>query len=157
VKRKKGQMMGKRTDKEEIGDEIPRPLTPEETLSMIKVQEQRLWRIQTLGIVYGILFLILGGLIFRSFPVILGLILGSLIVVLNFFWLTRLVRHAFQEKKRSPKIFFVKFGLKFFLLLAIVGLVIYFTPVNPFAFLAGLSVSVFGIMTDGMIGMFKKK
>jgi len=149
--------MGERTDKEKTEDEIPRPLTPEEALSMIKVQEQRLRRIQILGIVYGILFLILGGLIFRSFPVILGLILGSLIVVLNFFWLTRLVRNAFQKKKRPPKIFFVKFGLKFFLLLAIVGLVIYFTPVNPFAFLAGLSVSVFGIMTDGMIGMFKKK
>lgn len=149
--------MGKRTDKEEIGGEIPKPLIPEETLLMVNDQEGRLRRIQILGIVYGILFLILGGLIFRSFHVILGLILGSLIVVLNFFWLTRLVRNAFQKKKRPSKVFFVKFGLKFFLLLAIVGLVIYFTPVNPFAFLVGLSVSVFGIITDGVIGMLKKK
>ncbi len=152
-------MMGMKKSKKEKEPEAesPKPLPPEEALAMIKVQEQRLRRIQFLGIGYGVLFLGLGGFIFRSFPIILGIFLGALIVVANFFWLTRLVRRAFLTKKKPSKRFFVKFGLKFFLLLAIVTLVIYFTPVNPVAFLAGLSVSVFGIMTDGVIGVFKKE
>lgn len=150
-------MMKQKRDKNETEAEFHKQLSPEEALAMIKVQEQRLRRIQFLGIGYGALFLVLGGFIFRSFPIILGIFLGALIVVANFFWLTRLVRRAFLTKKRPSKRFLVKFGLKFFLILAIVAVVVYFTPVNPVAFLVGLSVSVFGIMTDGIIGLFKKR
>ena len=86
----------------------------------------------------------------------MGIFLGALIMVADFYWLTRLVHQAFLSEKKTPKIFFVKFGLKFIFLLAIVSLVIYFTPMNPIAFLVGLSVSVFGIVTEGIIGVFKK-
>ncbi len=137
-------------------EEAPRPLSREEAAALVRAQEERLRRIQFLGLGLWILFLAVGGAIFRTFPVILGIFLGGLIVVLNFFWLTRLIRRAFRDGGKPPKSFFVKFGLKFFLLLAIVAFVIYFTPVNPIAFLAGLSVSVFGIMADGVIGVSKK-
>lgn len=149
--------MKQKSDKSETEAEFHKPLSPEEALTMIEMQKKRLKRIQFLGIGYWILLLIVGWVAFRTFPIILGLFLGGGIVVLNFFWLTRLVRRAFVGKKRPTKMFFVKFGLKFFLILAIVAIVIYFIPVNPVAFLAGLSVSVFGIMTDGIIGLFKKR
>lgn len=137
-------------------EEAPKVLLPEEALALIKVQERRLKRIQAIGLGFWALLLVLGGIFYHSFPVMLGLFLGGLIVVLNFFWLTRLIRRAFQDRTRPSKSFFVKFGLKFLLLLAIVAFVIYFTPVNPVAFLAGLSVSVFGITVEGLLGVFKK-
>ncbi|RTZ93676.1 MAG: hypothetical protein DSY91_01625 [Deltaproteobacteria bacterium] len=149
-------MQEKINHKPENEEEAPRVLLPEEALALVKVQEERLRRIQALGLGFWIFLMICGGVVYHTFPVMLGLFLGGGIVVLNFFWLTRLIRRAFQEKKKPPKSFFFKFGLKFFLLLAIVAFVIYFTPVNPIAFLAGLSVSVFGIMADGLIGVFKK-
>jgi hypothetical protein len=153
--------MRKKKNKQETNEierdvETPKVLSPEEAAVLIREQEQRLKRIQFLSLGLWLIFLIIGGVVFRTFAVFLGLFLGGLIVVLNFFWLTRLVRRAFLDRKKPSKIFFVKFGLKFFLLLAIVALVIYFTPVHPIAFLAGLSVSVFGIMLDGLMGVFKK-
>ncbi len=151
--------MKKRKEKNggiETEPEAPKVLTPEEALALVREQERRLRRIQFVSLGLWVLFLIVGGILYHSLPVMLGLFLGGLIVVLNFYWLTRLVRRAFQERKKPTKIFFVKFGLKFFLLLAIVALVIYFTPVHPIAFLIGLSVSVFGIMGDGLIGVLKK-
>ncbi len=137
-------------------EEPLRELTTDEAWALIQAQERRLRRIQYLSLGWWALFLIGGGIIYHSFPITLGIFLGGLIVVLNFFWLTRLVRRAFQKKEKPTKGFFVKFGLKFFLLLAIVAFVIYFTPVNPIAFLIGLSVSVCGIMLDGAIGVVKK-
>ncbi len=122
---------------------------------MLRPHFNRVRRIQLISIGYGLLFLILGGIIFKSWPVLLGIFLGAFIMVVDFFWLTRLVYQAFLFGEKTPKLFFVKFGLKFIFLLAIVALVIYFTPMNPIAFLVGLSVSVFGIVTDGIIGVFK--
>ncbi|MBW1660222.1 MAG: ATP synthase subunit I [Deltaproteobacteria bacterium] len=157
--------MRKRKEKEkndgiETESEAPKILTPEEALVLIREQERRLKRIQFVSLGLWLLLLVVGGILYHSLPVMLGLFLGGLIVVLNFYWLTRLVRRAFQERKKPTKSFFVKFGLKFFSLLAIVALVIYFTPVHPIAFLIGLSVSFFGITVDGLIGwagMYKKK
>ncbi len=137
-------------------EEVPKVLSPEEASILVEAQQRRLKRIQILGMGFWVALLVLGRVVYHSLPVMLGLFLGGLIIVLNFYWLTRLIRRAFLERKKPPKSFFVKFGLKFFLLLAIVAFVIYFTPVNPIAFLAGLSVSVLGIMADGVIGMFKK-
>ncbi len=137
-------------------EEAPKVLSPEEASILVAAQQRRLKRIQILGMAFWVALLVLGGMVYHSLPVMLGLFLGGLIIVLNFYWLTRLIRRAFLERKKPPKSFFVKFGLKVFLLLAIVAFVIYFTPVNPIAFLAGLSVSVLGIMADGVIGMFKK-
>ncbi len=137
------------------GENPPGPRPSEEALTSLRVQTSRVRRIQRLAMIYGALFLVAGGVVFRSFPVVLGIFLGALIMVADFFWLTRLVRQAFLSGTRPSKGFFLKFGLKFVFLLAIVALVIFFTPVNPVAFLVGLSVSVLGILTDGIIGVFK--
>ena len=131
------------------------PLSREKRIEILRPHVSRVRRIQLLGIIYGILFCVLGGIIFKSRSVILGLFLGALIMVADFFWLTRLVYQAFLSGQKISKMFFLKFGLKFIFLLAIVSLVIYFTPVNPIAFLVGLSVSVLGIVTDGIIRVFK--
>ena len=133
-----------------------KPLNSEETAVLMKQQAMRLKRIQIISLVcWGVLVVISWG-IFRKFPVVMGVFLGGLIVIINFYWLTRLVQQAFVGKNKPSKLFFVKFGLKFFLLLAIVAFVIYFTPVNPIGFLVGLSVSVAGVVVDGLIGVMEK-
>ena len=137
---------------DETGPSIP---FTSEVQKSIEAHAKRVRRIQLLSIFYGIGFLLLGGLIYPSFPVVLGIFLGALIMVADFFWLARLVRQVFFIKGKTTAGFFLKFGLKFIFLLAIVALVIYFTPVNTIAFLVGLSVSVLGIITDGIIGVFR--
>ena len=139
----------------DAGENTSASLSDKKREEVLRPHFARARRIQYLGIGYGILFLILGGIIFRSWTVVLGVFLGALIMVVDFFWLTRLVRQAFLMKGKPTGGFFLKFGLKFIFLLAIVALVIYFTPMNPIAFLVGLSVSVFGIVTDGIIRMFR--
>ena len=136
--------------------ETPEPLSPEKAEVLMNQQAVRLKRIQAISLIcWGILVVAAWG-IFRKLPIVVGVFLGGLIVIINFYWLTRLVRQAFAGKKKPSKVFFVKFGLKFFLLLAIVAFVIYFTPVNPIGFLVGLSVSVAGVVVDGLIGMMEK-
>ena len=136
--------------------ETPEPLSPEETAVLMKQQAVRLKRIQVISLVFwGVLIAAAWG-IFRKLPIVMGVFLGGLIVIINFYWLTRLVQQAFMGKNKPSKLFFVKFGLKFFLLLAIVAFVIYFTPVNPIGFLVGLSVSVAGVVVDGLIGVMEK-
>jgi len=134
----------------------PNPLNPEETAALLKQQTARLRRIQIVSLVCWGVFVAAAWGIFRKLPIVMGVFLGGLIVIINFYWLTRLVQQAFAEGNKPSKLFFVKFGLKFFLLLAIVAFVIYFTPVNPIGFLVGLSVSVAGVVTDGLIGVMEK-
>lgn len=136
--------------------EKPKPLSVEEAEVLMRQQAIRLRRIQVLSLVIWLILVALAWGIFKESAIVMGVFLGGLIVIINFYWLIRLVRRAFVGKKKPSKLFFVKFGLKFFLLLAIVAFVIYFTPVNPIGFLVGLSVSVSGVIADGLIGVIQK-
>jgi len=100
---------------------------------------------------YNILILILMLLItalFHSLAITLGVLLGGLLTVINFYWLRRIIEKAFLKDQTRKNIFFVIYGLKFLLLLISVTLIIYIfqDKINIFAFLAGLSTVIFSIM-----------
>jgi len=63
--------------KPENDEEAPRVLLPEEALALVKVQEERLRRIQALGLGFWIFMMICGGVVYHTFPVMLGLFLGG--------------------------------------------------------------------------------
>lgn len=89
----------------------------------------------------------LASLWFRSWAVSLGVILGGGIGLLNFRWLGRILSgYLFSGKKYS---LFQLVG-KFFVLLAVIFVVLRYLRVDPVAFVVGISASVLGIVIEAV-------
>jgi hypothetical protein len=101
-----------------------------------------------------------GSLLFVSLSVTLGVALGSLIVVINFRWLRRLVERAMSKGQRAKKTLYGEYALKLLFFLAIPCGVIYYRrfllDVDPLAFIVGLSTVFVAICVEGFRGYFKE-
>ncbi|UCC66384.1 MAG: ATP synthase subunit I [Deltaproteobacteria bacterium] len=98
-------------------------------------------------------FLALGSLAFWDWRITLGVIIGGVIIIVNFKALRRIVERGFSEGGVS-KSFLLKYALKFLFLLAAVAGVAFLLQgvINLVAFLVGLLTIFLAILAEGMRG-----
>jgi hypothetical protein len=105
---------------------------------------------------------LLGAMLLLSFPFagqtfLLGLLIGGLISIANFYWMGRDLRAAFQKLSDHLKVFVV---FKFYVRLAITAVVLYLvitkTPANIFGLLIGLSIVIVNIVFSTVMEYQKK-
>lgn len=97
--------------------------------------------------------LLLGSLIWRSWPVSLGLILGGAVILLNFRWLWHIMGKVLLEKKG---IHAIQILLKFAALLITFYLIFRFTGIHPIAFIIGVSVLFISILSEILRESFRQ-
>jgi hypothetical protein len=105
---------------------------------------------------------LLGAMLLLSFPFagqnfLLGLLIGGLISIGNFYWMGRDLRAAFQKLSDHLKVFVV---FKFYVRLAITAVLLYLvitkTPANIFGLLIGLSIVIVNIVFSTVMEYQKK-
>ncbi|MBP1720741.1 MAG: putative rane protein [Deltaproteobacteria bacterium] len=105
---------------------------------------------------------LLGAMLLLSFPFtgynfLLGLFIGGLISIANFYWMGRDLRSAFQKLSDHLKVFVL---FKFYIRLGITAVVLYLiisrTPADIFGLLIGLSVVIVNIVFSTVMEYQKK-
>ena len=116
------------------------------------MNEQTVQRVERISLVM-IVVATLASLVAWQRPVFLGVALGGLLAAVNFYALRRILQGLFKsEDKQSGKqatlaiLLMAKFGL----LAASIFLVVRYLPVDPMAFLAGMSTVVLAIFVEGI-------
>ncbi len=96
--------------------------------------------------------LTLASLIFGSRGVTLGIALGGLLAILNFFGLKIFVQNIFKRRGgRINRWGMVLYLLKYILTGAVIFYVVKYKLINVFALLAGLMVVIIVVTVEGMI------
>ncbi len=91
-----------------------------------------------------------GSVFFWDFSIIMGVFIGALIASLNWVGFRFLLSRLMEGATRKRAHYIIAFVLKILAVLSVVGAVIAFAPVNPFAFVAGLSSLMAGIFTGSL-------
>ncbi len=107
-----------------------------------------------------IIFFILAsaGYFFMSRSFTLGIILGGMIIILNFSFLQSTIIKAFQQKpviRKKRFILIVKSFLRLFLLGVIIFFLLKYDLVDPIGLAIGLSIIFFSIVSMGISSAFK--
>lgn len=117
-------------------------------------EESRLASIQRNNIII-LLVLTLGSIVYKSSAVTLGVFLGGVIVILNFWFLRRIIEGGFKKGDNVVALV-LSYFFKFAALVAIIFVVIYSGIVNTLGLIIGLSTVFIGIALDGFIQVLKK-
>ena len=106
-------------------------------------------------IILGLFVLI--SLLFWTFPFTLGILLGGLISIINFFWLKRDLRAVFSNLTgRAKSAIMFRYYLRFFVSAVIIFFIISRTIVDVMGLLIGLSIVVINIVLTLLMGLSKK-
>lgn len=109
-------------------------------------QEQRLVRFITRTNWILLISLAVAGFIVLPADVAWGILLGGLIVTVNFHLLSKTIRNAFQPPNRpSHNVIIAKYYLRFIISGFIIFVLIWTNAVNPLGLIAGLSIVVASI------------
>jgi len=111
--------------------------------------------------ILGVCFIL--SLIFLSYNFAFGILLGGLISIINFYWLSRnlvkLFRHLSDKSEPGKLKQYLLFW--YYIRLAVTGLVLYFVitqvPVSVIGLVFGLSIVITGIVLTVIIENIKKK
>lgn len=119
---------------------------------------QELWPLRSIertAIFISIASLVAALIFHPTTAIICGLFSGTLVAVLNFRFIRRLVSKMLDEGSLGGK---SRNGLRFFvkmiILIAVVGALIFYIKVNPLAFIAGFSSIVLAIFYQGFKELF---
>ena len=106
-------------------------------------------------IILGLFVLI--SLLFWTFPFTLGILLGGLISIVNFFWLKRDLRAVFSNLTgRAKSAIMLRYYLRFFVSAVVIFFIISRTIVDVMGLLIGLSIVVINIVLTLLMGLSKK-
>jgi MFS superfamily sulfate permease-like transporter len=106
-------------------------------------------------IILGLFVLI--SLLFWTFPFTLGILLGGLISIVNFFWLKRDLRAVFSNLTgRAKSAIMFRYYLRFFVSAVVIFFIISRTIVDVMGLLIGLSIVVINIVLTLLMGVSKK-
>jgi hypothetical protein len=106
-------------------------------------------------IILGLFVLI--SLLFWTFPFTLGILLGGLISIVNFFWLKRDLRAVFSNLTgRAKSAIMFRYYLRFFVSAVVIFFIISRTIVDVMGLLIGLSIVVINIVLTLLMGLSKK-
>ncbi|MFH2012627.1 MAG: ATP synthase subunit I [Pseudomonadota bacterium] len=117
-------------------------------------EESRLTSIQRNNVII-LLVLTLGSIFYRSFAVTMGVLLGGCIIILNFWFLRKIIEGGFKKRDNAAA-FAVSYFFKFAALVAVIFFIIYSGIVNTLALVVGLSTVFISIALDGFIQVLKK-
>ncbi len=105
-------------------------------------------------IILAVIFL--PSLCFAPYKFALGILIGGFISIVNFYWMEKSLRGAFGKKTGSIKGFIMA---KYFLRLALTGVILYFLitneTVNVIGLIIGLSVVIINIIAITIISLTK--
>lgn len=100
------------------------------------------------------LLMVIASFIFKSLHVTMGIALGGVLAILNYYWLKKFVLIIFEKKKgKVTKISGFLYFFKYVITGAIIFIVIKYKIVNVFGLLAGLLVIIIAITIEGMAKM----
>ena len=101
--------------------------------------------------------LVLASLGFWSIPITLGVLLGGLISIINFYWIYRDLRYAFQgPADRARGKVLMRYYLRLFVTAVVLFFVIAKAGVNVIGLVVGLSIVVINIIATILIDNVKK-
>ena len=96
-------------------------------------------------------------LLFWTIPFTLGILLGGLISITNFFWLKRDLRMVFSNLTgRAKSAIMFRYYIRFFVSAVIIFIIISRTIVDVMGLLIGLSIVVINIVLTLLMGLSKK-
>ena len=113
--------------------------------------ERILWIMAVLGVAGGI-----AGFALRSFEFGLGVLIGTALAFVNYYWLKRSLRKIFgaAESGEKPRMLAGKYFIRYIVLAAVVA-VIYVTGILPIvALILGLAAFGFAVVVEGFIRIF---
>jgi len=123
-------------------------LNPTEKDPLQKKLEIRNW--------IGLGTLLLLSVIFMSLDFTLGILIGGLISIANYYWLYLSLRKAFRQLSDSTKTtIMVKYYIRFALTGVVLYIVITRTPADVIGLLVGLSVVVINIVVSAVLEVSK--
>ncbi len=99
--------------------------------------------------------LTLGSIFFKSLTVTLGVLVGGIIIIVNFWFLHKIVERIIKKADKGA-FFAFSYIFKFIALIAILFAVIYSGFVDILGLIVGLSTVFFGIALDGFVQVFKR-
>jgi hypothetical protein len=106
-------------------------------------------------IILGLFVLI--SLLLWTFQFTLGILLGGLISIINFFWLKRDLRAVFSNLTgRAKSAIMFRYYLRFFVSAVVIFFIISRTIVDVMGLLIGLSIVVINIVLTLLMGLSKK-
>jgi hypothetical protein len=123
-------------------------LNPTEKDPLQKKLERRNW--------IGLGVLLILSLTFMSLDFALGVLLGGVISIANYYWLYLSLRKAFRQLSDSTK---TTVMVKYYIRFAVTGVLLYFiitrTPADVIGLLVGLSVVVINIVVSAVLEVSK--
>ncbi|MEO8042119.1 MAG: ATP synthase subunit I [Acidobacteriota bacterium] len=133
-----------------MGDDI------EPTVEAVEIirppsHERILWIMAMLGVAGGI-----AGFVFRSFDFGLGILIGTALAFVNYYWLKGSLRTIFAaaESGEKPRMLAGKYFVRY-IVLAMVVAIIYVTGIVPIvALILGLAGFGFAVVVEGFIRIF---
>ncbi len=124
--------------------------------NLIPQEGSKLWASNPIekkaAIILGLL--LLSSLLFQSWPVFWGVLLGGLVGILNFHWLWWITAKVFIENKKK---YGFQYPIKFFCLAAIIFFILRRGDINFLAFLIGLSAFIPAILVTAWPNIFFKQ
>ncbi len=133
-----------------MGDDIEPTAEAVDTVQPLS-HERILWIMAVLGIGGG-----LAGFAFRSFGFGLGILIGTALAFVNYYWLKSSLRKIFAaaESGEKPRMLAGKYFVRY-IILAVVVAIIYVTGIVPIVpVILGLAGFGFAVVVEGFIRMF---
>ncbi len=103
------------------------------------------------------LVLTMGSVIYKSPAITLGVFLGGVIVILNFWLLRRIIERGLIKTSKVRPAFVLSYFFKFAVLAAVIFLLINYRVVSTPGLAVGLSTVFGGIVLDQFVQVLKKK
>jgi hypothetical protein len=101
--------------------------------------------------------LVLISLLLWTIPFTLGILLGGLVSIINFFWLKRDLRVVFSNLTgRAKSVIMFRYYIRFFVSAVIIFFIITRTIVDVTGLLLGLSIVIINILLTLLVNLSKK-
>ena len=115
-------------------------------MKTVKINENNIFTVLTVGSLALLALLAVAGLIFGSARFALSVLAGGFLAIANFYWLRSILLRAFRLSSReAPRFTMLRYIVRLAVLAAAVYFLMVYGKADVFGLLLGLSVLVFNI------------
>ena len=104
-----------------------------------------------------LLILTLGSLVYKSLAITLGVFLGGVIIVINFWLIHRIIERGLLGQSKSTPIFALSYFVKFAVLATVIFVLITSQIINTLGLVVGLSTVFMSVVLDQFVQVLKKE
>lgn len=104
-----------------------------------------------------LLILTLGSLVYKSLAITLGVFLGGVIIVINFWLIHRIIERGLLGQSKSRPIFALSYFVKFAVLATVIFVLITSQIINTLGLVVGLSTVFMSVVLDQFVQVLKKE